>query len=149
MALTITLHAVGIVHSPYAEVDDERDWAEVESEIHVEGAFAPGLQGIADYADIVVVYYLHKSQFDAATDLVQRKSARADAPPTGIFALRTYHRPNAISSTTVRLLAVEGNVLRVKGLDALDGTPVLDLKPYAPPTPKRATAPMPKVMPEI
>ena len=149
MALTITLDVVGVVHSPFSEVDDERDWADVESEIHVDPAFVPGLQGIGDYADIVVVYYLHKSQFDSATDLVQRQSARADAPARGIFALRTYHRPNGISSTTVRLLAVAGNLLRVKGLDALDGTPVLDLKPYAPPTPKRATAPMPRVMPEI
>lgn len=149
MALTITLEAVGIVHSPYVEVDNERDWADVESEIHVDPAFVPGLQGIGDYTDIVVVYYLHKSQFNAATDLVQRQSARSDAPHIGIFALRTYHRPNAISLTTVRLLEVEGHILRVKGLDAVDGTPVLDLKPYAPPTPKRATAPMPKVMPEI
>ena len=53
-------------------------------------------------------------------------------PELGIFAQRAKHRPNPIGVTAVRLLGVDGNVLRVRGLDAIDGTPVLDIKPYFP-----------------
>jgi tRNA (Thr-GGU) A37 N-methylase len=57
---------------------------------------------------------------------------REDLPLIGVFATRSNYRPNYIALTTVELLAVDGHVLKVKGLDALDGTPVLDIKPYVP-----------------
>lgn len=148
MSLTITLQAVGVVHAPFAEVDENRDWAEVESEIVVDEALAPGLQGLGDYADIVVTFVLHRLQFDRDRDLVQQPVTRPTSDPVGIFALRTYHRPNAIGATTVRLLGVSGRTLRVRGLDALDGSPVLDIKPYMPSLPRR-TGPMPVTDPEI
>jgi tRNA-Thr(GGU) m(6)t(6)A37 methyltransferase TsaA len=70
--------------------------------------------------------------FDAARDLVRRPQGRADMPKLGIFAQRAKHRPNPIGVTTVELVKVEDNVLTVRGLDAIDGTPVLDIKPYFP-----------------
>lgn len=148
MAETITLQVVGIVRAPFQEVDDDRDWSEVESEIVVDEALAPGLQGLAEYADIVVTFVLHRLRFDPARDLVQRPVTRPTREPVGIFALRTSHRPNAIGATTVRLLGVDGRTLRVRGLDALDGSPVLDIKPYMPSLTRR-TGPMPAVDPEI
>jgi tRNA (Thr-GGU) A37 N-methylase len=123
LAETITLQVVGIVRAPFQEVDDDRDWSEVESEIVVDEALAPGLQGLAEYADIVVTFVLHRLRFDPARDLV-------------------------IGATTVRLLGVDGRTLRVRGLDALDGSPVLDIKPYMPSLTRR-TGPMPAVDPEI
>ena len=69
---------------------------------------------------------------DPARDLRRRPHGRADMPLLGIFAQRARHRPNPIGMTAARLLQVEGNVGRVQGLDAIDGTPVLDLKPSAP-----------------
>lgn len=148
MTHTITLQAVGIVQSPFSDDDESRDWSEIESTIVIDEALAPGLQGLADYADIVVTFILHRFTFDTERDLVQPPVARPAGEPLGIFALRTYHRPNAIGTTTVRLLGVEGRSLRVRGLDALDGSPVLDIKPYMPPLPKR-TGTMPLVEPEI
>lgn len=147
MAIEITLQCVGEVRAPFAdEADVERDWAEVESEIHIDDEFAPGLAGLEQFRDIVVTFFLHKFQFDPAAELVRRPSP--GAAPAGIFALRTYHRPNALGTTTVRLLEVRGRVLRVKGLDALDGSPVLDIRPNVPPPPRRALD-LPDVLPEI
>lgn len=148
MPLSVTLQAVGVVRSPFADDVEDRDWTEVESEIHVDAALAPGLLGLERYADIVVTFVLHKFVFDRERDLVQPYLPRDDAEEVGIFALRTYHRPNAIGATTVRLLNVSGNVLRVRGLDALDGSPVLDIKPYAPKIVRRSL-PLPDVEPEI
>lgn len=144
MALDITLQAVGVVRSPFVEDDESRDWSEIESQIVVDEALAPGLQGLSDYTDIVVTFVLHRFIFDIERDLVQTPSVE----PVGIFALRSYHRPNAIGTTPVRLLGVDGRVLRVRGLDALDGSPVLDIKPYMPPLPRR-TGSLPVVDPEI
>jgi tRNA (Thr-GGU) A37 N-methylase len=73
---------------------------------------------------------MDRARFDAATDLVRRPRGRADMPLLGIFAQRAKHRPNPIGLSTVRLLGVSGSILRVQGLDAIDGTPVLDLKPH-------------------
>ncbi len=146
MALTITLDAVGVVRNGIADLAD-RDWSEVESDILVDDALVGGLAGIEKYLDLVIVFYLHKFSFDVATELQQRPSGRDDAP-VGIFALRTHQRPNAIGATTVRLLSVEGRVMHVKGLDAIDGSPVLDIKPYQPSV-VRKTLPLPKIDPEI
>ncbi len=146
MALTITLDAVGVVRNGITDLAD-RDWGVVESEILIDQALSGGLAGIEKYLDLVVVFYLHKLSFDPATELQQAPANRSDAP-VGIFALRTHQRPNPIGATTVRLLNVEGRVLRVKGLDALDGSPVLDIKPLAPPV-IRKTLPLPRIDPEI
>lgn len=122
---SLTLQAVGVVRSPIIEVEDRDDWHDIISAIHVDESLVEGLAGIDEHVDIVVVFFLHKFRFDAATDLQPK-------PGSGIFARRSNRRPNAIGSTTVELLGVEGNVLRVKGLDAIDGSPVLDIKPYEP-----------------
>lgn len=127
----ITLHAIGVVASPVAGIEFT-DWAEVESRITLDEALVPGLLGLGDYSHIVVVFYLDRVHFDPAADLVRHPRDRSDWPLTGVFATRTQYRPNPIGITTVRLLGMQGNVLTVKGLDALDGTAVLDIKPYVP-----------------
>ncbi|WP_374441992.1 tRNA (N6-threonylcarbamoyladenosine(37)-N6)-methyltransferase TrmO [Stella sp.] len=83
-----------------------------------------GLDGIAAYERLEVLYWLHESR----RDLV-RQSPRSDGETRGVFALRTPVRPNPIGTQIVRLLAVEGATLLVRGLDCLDGTPLLDIKP--------------------
>lgn len=144
VSLEITLQAVGVVQSPFVDDDESRDWSEIESQIVIDEALEPGLRGLSDYADIVVTFVLHRFRFDVERDLVQTPNV----DPVGIFALRTYHRPNAIGTSTVRLLGVDGRILRVRGLDALNGSPVLDIKPYMPPLPRR-TGSLPVVDPEI
>lgn len=122
---------IGTVVSPVMEGVD-RGWGDVLSEIVVDPALADGLKGLESFSHIIVVFAMHKSTWTAGTDLVRRPQGREDMPYLGIFAQRAKHRPNPIGITRVRLLGVKGNVLSVQGLDAIDGTPVLDVKPYFP-----------------
>lgn len=131
MVETITLKPVGVVKSPFSEIGD-RDWRRVVAEIHIDPALTPGLTGIEEYSHLVIIYYLHKSKFDPAVDMIRHPMDRADLPARGVFALRTNYRPAPLALTTVELLQVAGNVLTVRGLDALDGSPVLDVKPFLP-----------------
>ncbi|HEX6291446.1 MAG TPA: tRNA (N6-threonylcarbamoyladenosine(37)-N6)-methyltransferase TrmO [Herpetosiphonaceae bacterium] len=127
----LKLEPIGSVRSPITEGVDE-NWDDVVSEIHLAAAFAPGLQGLADFSHIIVVFFMHQSSFGATTDLVHRPRGRADMPAVGIFSQRARRRPNPIGMTAVEIVGVAGPVLSVRGLDAIDGTPVLDIKPYVP-----------------
>ncbi|MBI4523588.1 MAG: tRNA (N6-threonylcarbamoyladenosine(37)-N6)-methyltransferase TrmO [Deltaproteobacteria bacterium] len=122
---------IGIVRSPVIEPVDE-NWGNVVSEIHLKTSLATGLRGIDQFSHVVVIFFMHQSTFDLATDLVRRPRGRPDMPLVGAFAQRAKHRPNPIGVTAVRLISVQDNVLIVKGLDAIDGTPVLDVKPFVP-----------------
>ncbi len=127
----MNLEPIAIVKSPVTEGVDE-NWGEVVSEIHVNESLAPGLQGIDQFSHVLVVYYMHRSTFNPTDDLIRRPQGREDMPLVGIFGQRAKHRPNPIGITAVKVLEVTGNVLVVKGLDAIHGTPVLDIKPYYP-----------------
>lgn len=122
---------IGVVRSPVTEGVD-KDWGKVVSDIQVDIKWAPGLIGLDQFSHIIVVFYMHESSFTAAADLVRRPQGREDMPMIGIFAQRAKHRPNPIGITAVPLIKVLGNIITVKGLDAIDGTPVLDIKPYFP-----------------
>ncbi|MBN2240602.1 MAG: tRNA (N6-threonylcarbamoyladenosine(37)-N6)-methyltransferase TrmO [Dehalococcoidales bacterium] len=122
---------IGTVVSPVKEGVDN-GWGKVISEIRLEKDLAPGLTGLDSFSHIIIVFEMHKSTWDSGSDLVRHPQGRDDMPFTGIFAQRAKHRPNPIGITAVRLLSVEENVLRVQGLDAIDGTPILDIKPYYP-----------------
>ncbi|MFC1900309.1 tRNA (N6-threonylcarbamoyladenosine(37)-N6)-methyltransferase TrmO [Chloroflexota bacterium] len=122
---------IGIVKSPVKEGID-RDWGKVKSEIHINSEFTGGLIEIDSFSHIIVVFEMHKSSFNPETHLVRRPQEREDLPLSGIFAQRAKHRPNPIGITSVKLLSMKGNVLQVQGLDAIDNTPVLDIKPYFP-----------------
>ena len=122
---------IGRVESPVTEGVDV-GWGGVISEIHIDKQYADGLKGIESFSHILVIFDMHQSTWSPSNDLVRRPQGRADMPYTGIFAQRAKHRPNPIGVTSVRLLGVEDGVLRVQGLDAIDGTPVLDIKPYFP-----------------
>jgi len=127
----VNIEPIGTVKSPVTEAGDE-GWGGVVSEIHLQESLAAGLQGIEQFSHIIVIFFMHQSTFDLAADLVRRPRERPDMPLVGAFAQRAKHRPNPIGITTVQLIRVEGNILEVKGLDAIDGTPVLDIKPYVP-----------------
>jgi tRNA-Thr(GGU) m(6)t(6)A37 methyltransferase TsaA len=125
------LEPIGSVRSPATEAGDE-GWGDVVTEIHLRDDLAAGLQGIEQFSHLVVVFYMHRSDFDPQIHLVRRPRGWADMPALGIFAQRAKHRPNPIGVTAVELVGRDGNVLTVRGLDAIDGTPVLDVKPYFP-----------------
>ena len=105
--------------------------------IEVFDPWVEALDGIPDFERIEVLYWLHRSR----RDLV-RQSPADDGATRGTFALRSPVRPNPIGTSIAKLMRVEGSTLFVQGLDCLDGTPLLDLKPdralftpIAPPTP--------------
>jgi tRNA-Thr(GGU) m(6)t(6)A37 methyltransferase TsaA len=124
-----TIEPIAVVRSAVADGKDE-DWGQVVAEIEVAPPFVPGLAGIEQFSHLLIIYWMHGASFSPATDLVRRPRGRADMPELGIFAQRAKHRPNPIGVTAVRLVERAGARLRVAGLDALDGTPVLDIKPY-------------------
>ena len=124
------IEPVGVVRSPVTEALDER-WGDVVAEIHVRPELAPGLKGIEQWSHVMVVYLMHEASFDLARDLEHRPRGRADMPELGVFAQRDRVRPNGIGVSTAEIISVDGAVLTVRRLDAIDGTPVLDIKPWA------------------
>ncbi len=120
---------IGQVKSRAKEKVDE-NWGQVVSEIHLREEFTRGLIGLESFSHIIVIYHMHESSWKLDTDLVRRPQGREDMPKVGIFAQRAKHRPNPIGITAVKLVSIKGNVIQVQGLDAIDNTPVLDIKPY-------------------
>jgi tRNA-Thr(GGU) m(6)t(6)A37 methyltransferase TsaA len=88
------------------------------------------LDGITDFSHIFVIFWMHEISKEDRKALKVHPRGRGDMPLLGVFATRTPYRPNPIGLTLVELLEVEGNVVTVRGLDAFDGTPVLDIKPF-------------------
>jgi len=126
-----TVRPIGWVRSAATDAVD-LDWGRVEARIVLEPALRRGLQGLADFSHVLVVTYLHGASFDPARHLVRRPRGIATMPELGIFAQRAKDRPNPLGVTVVPLVAVAEDGITVRGLDAIDGTPVLDLKPHFP-----------------
>ena len=130
-ALELTLRPIGFVRSPATEKVDEA-WGSVEATIELLPEYRAGLRGLEEFSHVLVTAFLHGARFEAARHLVRRPRGQADMPELGIFAQRAKDRPNPLGITVVPLVAVTPEGIRVRGLDAIDGTPVLDLKPYFP-----------------
>jgi len=105
------------------------EWRDTESEIIISEEYQDALYGLDEFSHIDVIFYLHEVDREFRTRI--QPTGNPDYPLIGAFATRTPNRPNKIAVTTCRLLSIEGNVLRVKGLDAYDGSPVLDIKSYS------------------
>lgn len=104
-------------------------WNKVVTKIILDKKFEKGLIGIEDYSHVIIVYFMDKEK---ECHLRHHPQGRKDIPYIGIFACRCPQRPNRIAFSTVKLISRSGNVLKVKGLDILDGTPIVDIKPYTP-----------------
>ncbi|MHA2174228.1 MAG: tRNA (N6-threonylcarbamoyladenosine(37)-N6)-methyltransferase TrmO [Candidatus Hodarchaeales archaeon] len=125
------INPVGYVKSTVIEEKDQ-DWGETVSEIHLDAKLSPGLKGLEAFSHSIIIFYMHKATVNLETDLVRQPQGRSDMPYVGIFAQRAKHRPNPIGITTVEIISVEEGILTVKGLDAINDTPVIDIKPYFP-----------------
>lgn len=128
---TVSYHPIGVVRSPILAAIDI-DWMGVVSEIHMLPAFRAGLDGLDKFSHAIVIFHMDRAEFVAKTDLVRHPRGQSDLPKVGILAQRAKHRPNPVGLTVVPVLGVKGRRLRVRGLDAIDGTPVLDIKPFFP-----------------
>ncbi|MEM0348660.1 MAG: tRNA (N6-threonylcarbamoyladenosine(37)-N6)-methyltransferase TrmO [Candidatus Caldarchaeum sp.] len=124
----ITLKPIGVVvEGMPAEKNVEWSRWRNPSYIEVYQEYRDGLRGLGEYSHVYVIYYMH---LEKRVQLVIRPRGRADMPEVGVFAFRGPTRPNPIGLTLCRLVEVTTNGLRVLGLDAFTGTPVLDIKPY-------------------
>jgi tRNA-Thr(GGU) m(6)t(6)A37 methyltransferase TsaA len=127
----ISLKAIGRVHNSVRKIKRE-GWDSVVSEVILDKAFAEALEGVEEYSHLLILFWLSRvRKADRKMKKIHPKS-REDLPLVGIFATRTQYRPNPIGLTLVKLLGRQKNVLKVRGLDALDGTPVIDIKPISP-----------------
>ena len=127
---SLELKPIGIIHSPYKN-REEAPYpgykSEKISQIEVFKEFEEGLKDIEGFSHIIVIFWFHKSQ---GYHLLVKTPW--DDTLHGLFTTRSPHRPCPLGLTVVELVAREKNILKVKGLDAIDGTPLLDIKPYVP-----------------
>jgi len=124
----IKLKPIGYVRR-MSKMGDVRDRSLV-SRIVLRRGLLKALDGLEDFSHVLVLFYMHQVSGRESRVLKVHPRGRVDLPLVGVFATRTAFRPNPIGLTVVELLRVEENVLVVRGLDAFDGTPVLDVKPY-------------------
>lgn len=141
------LRAIGVVSNDIKQ-PIKRGWEEVVSEIIINSELAEALDGLDDFSHIIVLYWMHQLPERQPLPLKVRPMGNRELPLTGRFATRAPSRPNPIGQATVELLERRGNVLRVRGLDAINGTPVIDLKPYIPGYDSAADAKAPRWMPQ-
>lgn len=123
------MQSIGIIHSPFHALEDmpiqPKGAPDAEGRVVVDPEYAPGLRDLDGFSHIYLIYRLHKA---TRTELVV--TPFMDTVERGVYATRSPLRPNHIGLSVVNLSAVEDNVLIVRGIDVLDGTPLLDIKPY-------------------
>jgi len=126
---TWTVRAIGLVHSPFSEAHQVPRGLgakhEDDGSLEIFPEFEAGLKDIEGFSHLYVLWAFDRSQ---GYELVG--TPPCDTQPHGVFASRSPYRPNPIGLTVVRLLGREGNQLQVQGVDMVEGTPILDIKPY-------------------
>lgn len=128
--LEIKLRPIGVIHSPYRERSDaprQGRIVETESIIEVFHDFIDGLRFVERASHLIVLYWGHRSD----CKLLQSLTPFSDVP-VGVFASRSPNRPNPIGFCVAEVLTIKENCITVRGVDALDGSPLLDLKVYSP-----------------
>ena len=128
-----TVKPIGVVKSSLKQKQtSDYNWQGVVSWIVIDDRFSEALDGLEEFSHIIVIYWMHKASDPARMAFKVHPRGREDISPVGLFASRSPYRPNPLGQKLVRLLKRQGNVLRVQGLDAIDETPVIDIKPYIP-----------------
>lgn len=126
----MTWKAIGTVRNEIRQ-PRHRNWGEIVSEIVINADLTEALDRLDEFSHIIVLYWMHKAVGGHFATRVHPRG-KGEAPLVGLFATRSPNRPNPVGQATVRLLERRGNILKVKGLDAIDGSPVIDIKPYLP-----------------
>jgi tRNA-Thr(GGU) m(6)t(6)A37 methyltransferase TsaA len=119
---------IGRIRTPFAtrlECPRQGGFDGPDCRVEVDTPFADGLAGLERYTHVEVLYWMHQ----ARRDLI-RQSPKSNGQTTGTFSLRSPLRPNPIATSVCRLVGITPGVLLVRGLDCLDGTPLLDIKPH-------------------
>ena len=129
--MKISLEPIGIIHTPYSEPSgmpiQPPGGEGVAGSIEIFSEYVEGLKDLDGFSHIILIYHLHEVS-EAKLTVVPFM----DDTPRGVFSTRAPRRPNAIGLSVVRLNKVEGGRLEIENVDILDGTPLLDIKPYIP-----------------
>lgn len=105
-------------------------WHETVSDLVINEEYKDALYGLEDYSHLIVIYWMHEVKTCDIRHVPQGKVG--EVPEVGIFASRCPQRPNPIGISTVKILGIKNNIITVRGLDAIQGTQILDIKPYTP-----------------
>jgi len=138
------LKSIGVINNSIVRRSDKNSWKSAISTIVLDRSLENALDKLEEFSHIIIIYWLHKiSSSERSIEKVHPKG-KEQLPLVGVLATRSPARPNPIGIATVRLLSRDHNILSVQGLDALDGTPLLDIKPFIPryDCPAKATTPV-------
>jgi tRNA-Thr(GGU) m(6)t(6)A37 methyltransferase TsaA len=125
------LAAIGAVRNRIRKPDHHR-WREVVSRIVIEPGLEPALDGLEGFSHAIVIFWMNALPRASRKVLSVYPMGDEGIPPKGVFATRSPARPNPLGMTVVELRGRRKNVLTIAGLDAINGTPVIDIKPYVP-----------------
>ncbi|HXE96861.1 MAG TPA: tRNA (N6-threonylcarbamoyladenosine(37)-N6)-methyltransferase TrmO [Dongiaceae bacterium] len=129
--MKLDIQPIGIIRSPFRTKEEAPIQGafqpEAEGAVELFPEYAPGLKDIETFTHLFLIY-----RFDRAGEVILSRPTFLDDEPHGVFASRHPCRPNGLGLSVVRLLRREGNILHVGGIDVLDGTPLIDIKPYIP-----------------
>lgn len=127
--MTFEILPIGKVTSTRAVAEDDK-WDSETSTIELLSPFGErSLMGLASFSHCIVVYVFDKAQWDESR-MSRHPRGNQEWPEVGIFAQRAKDRPNRLGVTVCQILGVDGSVVRIAGLDAIDGTPIVDIKPW-------------------
>jgi tRNA-Thr(GGU) m(6)t(6)A37 methyltransferase TsaA len=129
--IELQLKPVGFISSPVTEQTDQ-NWGGVISRILLQPEYIGALAGLEDFSHAIIITYLHQAKYERERHLQRRPRGLESMPKVGIFSQRAKDRPNPIGVTAVKIITVGSDFVEVLGLDAINGTPVLDIKPYYP-----------------
>ncbi|MGC9194659.1 MAG: tRNA (N6-threonylcarbamoyladenosine(37)-N6)-methyltransferase TrmO [Syntrophobacteraceae bacterium] len=127
-SLEITLRPIGVIRSPITEpgqAPKQGSEAAIRGQLVLEERYLEGLMGVKEGARLLILYWMHLARRDV---LQVHPRGDLERPMLGVFTTRSPHRPNPVSIEVVEVTGVRGNVIDVVGLDAVDGTPLLDIK---------------------
>ena len=130
MRTEFVMRPIGVIHTPFTEPQGmpiQPAFSQAAGQVEVLPEYVEGLQDLEAFSHVILIYALHRAEGYAL-----RVKPYLDDEARGLFATRHPCRPNPIGLSTVRLLGRHGAVLEVTGIDVLDGTPLLDIKPYVP-----------------
>ncbi|HEX4325435.1 MAG TPA: tRNA (N6-threonylcarbamoyladenosine(37)-N6)-methyltransferase TrmO [Burkholderiales bacterium] len=127
----IRFKPIGLIRSPFDQPEgmpvQASAAAGVQGRVELDPAYTEGLADLAGFSHIILLYHFHRAGAARLTVV-----PFLDPRPHGVFATRAPARPNPIGLSVVRLLEVQGNLLRIEGVDVLEGAPLIDIKPYVP-----------------
>jgi len=131
MAMQYIATPIGVVRNNIKE-PKKKGWEIVVSELILDTNMEEALEGLEEFSHIIVVFWMHKVPQERDIPTKVHPRGRQNLPLVGLFATRAPYRHNPIGISVVILLERQKNVLKVEGLDAIDGTPIIDIKPYLP-----------------